>query len=292
MHAKYSKSFIMVADSGSFSKAADKLFITRSALIQQINNFEYNLGFKLFIRHNRGVSLTPAGKYFYDKTKEVITQSNSIIKHCQRMDGNSQDIVRIGTLTNFSPVLLEKVCHKYNEIYPHIDLQFTEYPLKSYFRHLVNGDFDITTEYMFGYFFEQPGYKFLKLTEDKHCCGLSHEHPLAHKKELTLEDLKGQRLIMYAKGITKADDQLREYIIRNEPEIELIDIKKYDSSLALKCTLDKSVLVFYSMYWQSFPSLASIPLDVDFSIDIGLGYRADCSDAVRQFIEVAQDLFV
>ena len=47
-------SFIVIAESGSFSSAADKLFVSRTALIQQMNLLEKDLGFQLFDRHNKG----------------------------------------------------------------------------------------------------------------------------------------------------------------------------------------------------------------------------------------------
>lgn len=57
MYDKHLDSFIVIAESGSFSSAADKLFISRTALIQQINLLEKELGFQLF---NRGWLVRPA----------------------------------------------------------------------------------------------------------------------------------------------------------------------------------------------------------------------------------------
>ncbi len=70
MYNRHLDSFIIIAESGSFSSAAEKLFVSRTALIQQINLLEKDLGFQLFDRHNKGVSLTPAGKYFYQEAKK------------------------------------------------------------------------------------------------------------------------------------------------------------------------------------------------------------------------------
>lgn len=54
------ETFIKVVDRGSFSKAAEDLFISPSAVIKQINILETNLGLKLLKRTHQGVSLTPA----------------------------------------------------------------------------------------------------------------------------------------------------------------------------------------------------------------------------------------
>lgn len=58
--------FIRVADLGSFGKAAEAMYILSPAIIQQINLLEERCGFKLFVRSNHGVKLTPAGKSLYE----------------------------------------------------------------------------------------------------------------------------------------------------------------------------------------------------------------------------------
>ena len=54
--------FLRVADAGSFSKAAEEMYITPTAVIKQINLLEDSLGVMLFIRTHRGLNLTEAGK--------------------------------------------------------------------------------------------------------------------------------------------------------------------------------------------------------------------------------------
>ena len=54
--------FLCVAESGSFNKAAEKLYISPPAVIKQINLLEESLGVKLFDRSHRGLTLTKAGR--------------------------------------------------------------------------------------------------------------------------------------------------------------------------------------------------------------------------------------
>ena len=64
--------FIQVAENGSFSKAAEKLYITPSAVIQQINNLEQELQVTLFKRTRHGTQLTPAGDYIFQHAGPLI----------------------------------------------------------------------------------------------------------------------------------------------------------------------------------------------------------------------------
>ena len=60
--------FVVVAEEGQITRAAIKLNIAQPALSQSISNLEAQVGFKLFERHARGISLTPAGEAFLEGT--------------------------------------------------------------------------------------------------------------------------------------------------------------------------------------------------------------------------------
>ena len=57
--------FIAISDAKSFTRAAEKLYVSQPALTGQINTLENELGMKLFDRTNKSVQLTPAGEVFY-----------------------------------------------------------------------------------------------------------------------------------------------------------------------------------------------------------------------------------
>ena len=65
---KQLKYFQSVVRLGSFSAAAEENFISQSAISQQVQSLERELGFALLVRKNRSFSLTPAGEYFYRKS--------------------------------------------------------------------------------------------------------------------------------------------------------------------------------------------------------------------------------
>ena len=67
--------FICVVEAGSFSKAADKLYISLPAVIKQINSLENNLGVQLFARTHRGLVVTAAGESLYQDAKYMVNYS-------------------------------------------------------------------------------------------------------------------------------------------------------------------------------------------------------------------------
>lgn len=69
------QSFLAVAEKQSFTAAADALYISQSALSQQIRQLEHQLGFQLFDRSTRQVTLTEAGRSFYRNAQQLSHQA-------------------------------------------------------------------------------------------------------------------------------------------------------------------------------------------------------------------------
>ena len=287
MYDKHLDSFIRVAETGSISAAAASLFISRAALNQQINLLEERLGIRLFTRHTKGVTLTPAGEHFLAAARSIIFVSNRVIQHCREMQGVQS--VRIGMLPNIAPHFLPDICREFAALHPDIQIQFLEFPLEKYFRSFQERQFDITMEFTLGFIYDSSDSKMLKLALDRHCLGVPPGHPYAKKAAITEADLAGQSVVMFPQGTSRADNLLRAHLMKHVPDINIIDTVSYDRSLPLKCELSSWFLVYYARYPENFLPLVPVPLalSTDIPIDIGLGYHADCPQAVRQFIEVA-----
>ena len=72
--------FVSAIDSGSFTKAADKLFVTPTAVMKQINSLESHLGLKLIERTSQGVRLTPAGEVIIGMQNFCLTSQDAPLK--------------------------------------------------------------------------------------------------------------------------------------------------------------------------------------------------------------------
>ena len=72
------RTFCVAAEQESFRDAADKLYVTASAVSHQVKNLEDELGKKLFERHTRALSLTPAGQSLYDDIRPLIVSLDDV----------------------------------------------------------------------------------------------------------------------------------------------------------------------------------------------------------------------
>ncbi|MGB4092234.1 MAG: LysR family transcriptional regulator [Ruminococcus flavefaciens] len=84
--------FIVVADSGSFNKAAEALFISPPAVIKQINLSEDSLGVRLFTRTHRGLQLTKAGQSVYEDARYIIAYCRESERRSQTSNSSSSPL--------------------------------------------------------------------------------------------------------------------------------------------------------------------------------------------------------
>ena len=91
------ETFIRVADAGSFSKAADSLFISSTAVMKQINLLESSLEVQLFDRTPRGLTLTNAGKSYYQDAKYMIQYAKDAQVRAKNAMTNNANTIRLGS---------------------------------------------------------------------------------------------------------------------------------------------------------------------------------------------------
>lgn len=114
------ETFIHVADAGSFNKAAEKSYITPTAVIKQINLLEDGLGVKLFERTHRGLKLTKAGVSMYQDAKYIIGYCRDSVIRAKNAMQADESVLRIGTSPMTPAQILVELWPKIHEISPEI----------------------------------------------------------------------------------------------------------------------------------------------------------------------------
>jgi DNA-binding transcriptional LysR family regulator len=115
--------FIRVAESGSFRKTAEELYISPQAVIKQINVLEDSMNLRLFARSHRGIVLTTGGKILYQETGHIIKYCQNTLARAQAAMQEKASVIRIGT----SPITPAQVLVKlWPQIYKYCaDVKFT-----------------------------------------------------------------------------------------------------------------------------------------------------------------------
>ncbi|SHI75021.1 LysR family transcriptional regulator [Desulfosporosinus lacus] len=287
--------FIKVADSGSFSKAAEELHISPTAVIKQINLLESDLNLRLLDRTHRGITLTEAGKSLYKDAKYLIQYSkDSLVRARNAMQGN-ENIIRIGTSLMTPTQFLMELWPKIHEHCPELKFQLVPFEntpenareiLKNLGQNidLVAGLYDGST-------LKHRGCAALELSKEPICCAVSIHHRLAAKSILTVSDLIGENLMLIRRGWNSYVDLLRDNIWENYPQINVVDFPFYDVNVFNQCESGKDVLMAVGNWENVHPLLKILPVQWDYVIPFGLLYSPNPSPQVLTFIRAVAQVF-
>lgn len=284
--------FVKTAELGSFAKAAEAMYISSPALLQQINLLEARCGFKLFLRSNHGVKLTAAGKSLYEDAKTIIRLSGDALEKAARLAELSQNTVRVATSLLFKCRLLPDIWAKISERCPDLKIEILPIPEKQ-------SQIDSVQEIGQRYDIREGIYcdtvldgtcQFLELQRTRFCCAVAKNHRLAKAKRLTMEDLNGEYLVMPIAGVSSEMDQFRAEIQQGHPTIQIIDSPYYGVDTFTLCEMNPYVLVSQEVYADIHPDLVSIPLETRHSLPYGLMYANTPTPATAQFIEAVKQI--
>lgn len=90
------EAFLQVAECGSLSRAASLRMCSTVSIMKQMNSFEERLGIRLLKRSSHGISLTGAGKAFYDETKKLKSMASDILGNARNISSGSLPVINIG----------------------------------------------------------------------------------------------------------------------------------------------------------------------------------------------------
>jgi DNA-binding transcriptional LysR family regulator len=289
MYSRQIEIFVAVVENGSFNKAADKLFLSSTAIMKQINLLEDQLGIAVVERSNQGISLTPAGQSYYEDAKRIMSLSRHAVQKARQIAADTPFIIRIGSsflnpVKSFIPTW-----NKVSELYPQFQLQIIPFEddhttimdtIKS-----IGAQFD----FIIGAFGSNQWFEhctLYPLSEYKLSCAVSSNHKLADKEIIHLEDLHGEHLMMVRAGDSNSNDQFRSYIDANHPAIQIIDTAYYyDLDVFNRCAQTGSVLLTLDGWANIHPSLVTIPLHWDGpGVPFGLLYAKQANETVKKFV--------
>lgn len=112
------KYFTTVVECNSFTEAAERCYISQSAISQQIRALEKELGVELIYRENRKFTLTPAGEYFYGQSKGILEEVEDIRRETIRIGQDEELQLRIGYLRCYSGQELHEAVAEFSRLYP------------------------------------------------------------------------------------------------------------------------------------------------------------------------------
>lgn len=143
MELRHLRYFAAVAEWKGFSHAARRLYVSQSAISEQISDLEREIGVQLLLRNRRQVTLTDAGKVFLEETKKVLSAADHAVESAQRSTRGQVGNLRIGFFTNGIGVFFSSLIRKFRESHPDVKLSLFEMSAKLQMDALINNEIDI-----------------------------------------------------------------------------------------------------------------------------------------------------
>jgi len=194
LNTKQLEYFISVAESLSFTKTAEKFYISQTAVTQQIKALEEHIQVTLFTRSKRRVELTPAGKVFLSEARTIIKNINDAIEKTQQFANGLFGTLSIGILIGYEKNKLQQYLKKFSHTYPNISMEICTNEMTEHLNlvkdNLMDLAFVINPE-------NQPLKDFEYKTVERYSLValLPPDHPLYNEDYIDLIDLQNEKFI-------------------------------------------------------------------------------------------------
>lgn len=189
---------LKILEVGSFTKAAEALGYSQSAVSQMIQSLESELSLKLLYRTRSGVKLAPEGEALYPYIQSAVNHYNAMLEKTRELKGLAGGLIRIGTLSSFSSQWLPPLIKRFQTIFPKVHFLLHQGDYTTIPGWVRAGEID------FG--FVNPDAETVKglhtifLNTGGHKAILHPDHPLAGQEEVTLEQLAREPFLLLEEG--------------------------------------------------------------------------------------------
>ena len=186
--------FVALAETLHFGRAAERLHITQPPLSRQIADLEASLGTALLVRNSRSVSLTPAGRSFYQHAREVLAALDLAVRASHAIARGDRGELRLSFTMCAAWNVLPRLLRHYRQGYPEVEVRLEEIVPRDLEQALTSGSVDL------GISFPAAGASRLhyrRLLDEPLCAVLPADHPLAAHAEVAAPELAGEDFISF-----------------------------------------------------------------------------------------------
>jgi LysR family cyn operon transcriptional activator len=235
------RTFREVAEALSFTRAAQKLNMTQSAVSHQIKALERELGEPLFIRAKRGVRLSDAGQLALDYAARILEEADALRERIRGDEHEPRGRVRAAAATQAFVHLFARLFESFMRDHERIELSFrTTASTEQTVADILNGAADVGFASLPVY---SPALQVTELFEDELGLVASSRHPLAKVREVSVAEMKRARFILFEQGasIRRATDAFFKRVDLN-PDLALESNDTYFIKLMVEHGLGVSML--------------------------------------------------
>src|SRR6266550_599697 len=198
MEIRQLRSFIAIAELGTFTAAALRVHVTQAAISMQIRQLENELGARLFVRAPRRVMLTEAGEHLLHRARQILRDHDAALDEIAELAGAERGRLRVGSasaavITDVLPKLLKEVRRQHAGA----EITVLSGTSEALVQQILAGEVDIA---FVSLPVEARGISTERLSEDQLVAIASPRHKLAKQRTISAYTLAGEKLILGERG--------------------------------------------------------------------------------------------
>ena len=190
---RHIRAFLKIAETRNFTRAANDLHVSQSALTVQVQQLEESLGVRLFDRNKRGVTLTAAGKDVFGPLQRLFNDAQTIVEHARDLSSASTGFVSIAALPTVCAGPLPELVRSFLESYPGIRVQISDVIAERVREAVLKREVDFGIGTLHG---RDAELRATPLFQDRLVVFTPPGHPLSEKRSVTLREASAHGLIL------------------------------------------------------------------------------------------------
>jgi DNA-binding transcriptional LysR family regulator len=191
------KAFYFAVKYGSYSAAAEALFITQPAITKQIQQLEATYGIKFLNRFGKKMVLTDAGEILYDFVHKIFQMESQAEESLRDFQQRKSGRLRIHSSESFGAYYLPFIINIFRKKYPNIHISVNIFPNQEVIENTIKLENDLG---FISYPFEHKKLVIQEVFEDRLVLIVPSSHPFSRLKLLDPQKLDGQSIIMHERG--------------------------------------------------------------------------------------------
>lgn len=274
------KAILSSAEYKSFSKTAEELLYTPSALSHMADSLEKELGVKLLDRTPKGVEFTEHGKKLKDKLEAVIYAEESLMRSARALAQTNEQSVRIGAYFSISFYLLPEIIKEFKSRYPNVSISIS---VEDGFSDWIKNDM---VDVVFTDSGKKDGEEWIPFMKDRYVAVLP-DGVLDDKKTVNREDLYEYTYISVNDGKTKeyVDESSFKKIVKfsSTDDLGVLALVKEGIGVAILPSL---------IAQKGFDGVHTAVIEPEYYRLLGFSYRKDkMKYGLKKFVEFLQDYY-
>lgn len=285
--------FISVAKSGSFSKTAEDMFISPTAVMKQINSLEDRVEVTLFRRTNRGLELTEAGQSVLNDAKYLVDYAARAVEKAQDIDRReNQRSIRIGTSLMTPAKFILDIWTEIQRIAPNLKVELIPFEntpenAREILRNL-GSQIDVVAGLYDENFVNTVGFQTVWLEDKKISFAVPLSSTLASKSILSPQDLATTGAMFIKRGWNCYIDNLRQTC--EDVGVKITEFPFFNLAAFNEAVKNNIPIIAVNSWENVHPLLKILPSTENTVVPYGIMYSAAPSEHVKQFVRAVQSI--